>query len=77
MKKTENSILYFNLKNYEESYLYLFMNGIIKNVEEFGEFLLVGNGFDKLIIGEFLAKKEIPNDKKEVLKGFIKAIKMK
>ena len=52
------------------------MNGIIKNVEEFGEFLLVGNGFDKLIIGEFLAKKEIPNDKKEVLKGFIKAIKM-
>ena len=76
LKKTENSILYFNLKNYEESYLYLFMNGIIKNVEEFGEFLLVGNGFDKLIIGEFLAKKEIPNDKKEVLKGFIKAIKM-
>ena len=76
LKKVENSILYFNLKNYEESYLYLYMNGIIKNLEEFGEFLLVGNGFDKFIIGEFLSKKEIPNDKKEVLKGFINAIKM-
>ena len=57
LKKVENSILYFNLKNYEESYLYLYMNGIIKNLEEFGEFLLVGNGFDKFIIGEFLSKK--------------------
>ena len=57
LKLTENSILYFNLKQYEESYQCLYVNGIIKNCEEFGEFLLVGNGFDKFIIGEFLAKK--------------------
>ena len=34
LKLTENSILYFNLKKYEESYLYLFSNDIIKSVEE-------------------------------------------
>ena len=76
LKLTENSILYFNLKQYEESYLCLHVNGIIKNLEEFGEFLLVGNGFDKFIIGEFLSKKESPNDKKEVLKGFVSGVKM-
>ena len=76
LKITENTILYFNLKQYEESYLSLYSNGIIKDPKEFGEFLLVGNGFDKFIIGEFLSKKNIPNDKKEVLKGFVNAIKM-
>ena len=76
LKLTENSILYFNLKQYEESYQCLYVNGIIKNLEEFGEFLLVGNGFDKFIIGEFISKKEGPNEKKEVLKGFINGIKM-
>ena len=34
------------------------------------------NGFDKFIIGEFLSKNIIPNDKKEVLKGFVNAVKM-
>jgi len=77
LKITENSILYFNLKQYEDSFLYLYSNGIVKNLEEFGEFLLVGNGFDKFIIGEFLAKNDVPNDKKEVLKGFVNGIKMK
>ena len=77
LKITENSILYFNLKQYEDSFLYLYKNGIIKNLKEFGEFLLVGNGFDKFIIGEFLAKNDLPNDKKEVLKGFVNGIKMK
>ena len=76
LKLTENSILYFNLKKYEESYLYLFSNDIIKSVEEFGEFLLVGNGYDKFIIGEFLSKAEVPNENKKVLKGFINGIKM-
>ena len=77
LKITENTILYFNLKQYEESYLSLYSNGIIKDPKEFGEFLLVANGFDKFIIGEFLSKKNIPNEKKEVLKGFVNAIKMK
>ena len=73
---TEKSILCFNLKKYEESYLYLYTNNIIKNLEEYGEFLLVVNGFDKYVIGEFLSHTNPPNDKKEVLKGFIKGVKM-
>ena len=73
---TEKSILCFNLKKYEESYLYLFQNNIIKNLEEFGEFLLVVNGFDKSVIGQFLSITHAPNEKKEVLRSFINAIKM-
>ena len=73
---TEKSILCFNLKKYEESYLYLFSNDIIRNFEEFGEFLLVVNGFDKFVIGEFLSNSVAPNDKKEILKNFITSIKM-
>ena len=73
---TEKSILCFNLKKYEESYLYLYSNNIIKNIEEFGEFLLVVNGFDKFIIGDFLSNTYSPNDKKEVLKAFINGVKM-
>jgi len=76
LQLTEKSILCFNLKKYDESYLYLFSNNIIKNLEEFGEFLLVVNGFDKFIIGDFLSNTDSPNDKKEVLNGFINAIKM-
>jgi hypothetical protein len=45
-------------------------------LEEYGEFLLVVNGFDKFVIGEFLSNILPPNDKKEVLKHFIKSIKM-
>ena len=73
---TEKSILCFNLKKYEESYMYLFSNNIINNLDEFGEFLLVVNGFDKFVIGEFLSGTHKPNDKKEVLNSFIKSIKM-
>ena len=76
LQLTEKSILCFNLKKYEESYLYLFSNNIINNIEEFGEFLLVVNGFDKFIIGEFISSSHKPNDKKEVLKSFINSIKM-
>ena len=73
---TEKSILCFNLKKFEESYLYLFQNNIIKSLEEFGEFLLVVNGFDKFIIGDFLSSSQGFNEKKEVLKSFINAVKM-
>ena len=73
---TEKSILCFNLKKFEESYLYLFQNNIIKSMEEFGEFLLVVNGFDKFIIGDFLSSAQGFNEKKEVLKSFINAVKM-
>ena len=76
LQLTEKSILCFNLKKYEESYLYLFSNKIIKNLEEFGEFLLVVNGFDKFVIGDFLSNSIKPNDKKEVLRSFINGVKM-
>ena len=76
LQLTEKSIISFNLKKFEESYLYLFSNNIIKNLEEFGEFLLVVNGFDKFVIGEFLCGSLAPNDKKEVSRSFINGIKM-
>ena len=73
----EKSILSFNVKNYKESYEILKNAEIIKNEKEYGEFLLVVNGFDKFLIGEFLAKQKYPNDKKEVLNNFIESINMK
>lgn len=72
----EKSILSFNLKKYKESYEFLELSGIIKNVAEYGEFLLVVSGFDKFLVGEFLAKQKFPNDKKEVLNSFIESINM-
>ena len=73
-KKVEKSILCFNLKLYMDSYNILLSNKIIDKLEEFGEFLLVINGFDKFIIGEFLAKNHEPNEKKKILKSFIQSI---
>ena len=70
----EKSIISFNLKKYQESYTYLENSGVIKNILEFGKFLLVVSGFDKGILGEFLAKEKPPNENKEVLNGFIKSI---
>ena len=72
----EKSILSFNVKNYKDSYEILINSGIIKNINEYGEFLLVVGGFDKFLIGEFLAKQKYPNDKKEVLNNFIESINM-
>ena len=72
----EKYILSFNLKKYKESYEFLELSGIIKNVAEYGEFLLVVSGFDKFLVGEFLAKQKFPNDKKEVLNSFIESINM-
>ena len=73
----EKSILSFNIKNYKDSYDILINSSIIKNVAEYGEFLLVVSGFDKFLLGEFLAKQKYPNDKKEVLNNFIESINMK
>lgn len=73
----EKSIISFNVKNYKESYEFLESSGIIKNAGEYGEFLLVVSGFDKFLIGEFLAKQKYPNNNKEVLNNFIESINMK
>ena len=73
----EKSILSFNVKNFKDSYEILKNSGIIKNEKEYGEFLLVVSGFDKFLIGEFLAKQKYPNNNKEVLNNFIESINMK
>ena len=70
----EKAIISFNLKKYEESYTYLENSGLIKNINEFSTFLLVVNGFDKGILGEFLAKEKPPNENKEILNSFINTI---
>ena len=72
----EKSILSFNVKNFKDSYEILKNSGIIKNEREYGEFLLVVSGFDKFLMGEFLAKEKYPNNKKEVLNNFIESINM-
>ena len=72
----EKAIISFNLKKYQESYTYLQSSGVIKDLAEFGEFLLVVSGFDKTIVGEFLAKEKPPNENKEILISFIDAIDM-
>ena len=72
----EKSIFSFNQKNFKESYNILQKSEIIKSIKEFGEFLLAVSGFDKNLIGEFLAKDKPPNDKEEVLKSFINNIQM-
>ena len=72
----EKSIFNFNLKQYKDCYDLLIDSEIITNIEEFGIFLLVVSGFDKVLLGEFLAKEKPPNEKKEVLNSFIGSIKM-
>ena len=70
----EKSIFNFNLKKYLESYNILFQENIVKSYDEFGEFLLVVNGYNKYILGTFLAKDKPPNDQKEILKSFVNRI---
>ena len=75
--RLEKAIISFNQKNYKESYELLKNSEVIRTVKEFGEFLLVVSGFDKYLIGEFLAKQKEPNEKGEVLNSFIDSINMK
>jgi hypothetical protein len=71
LQKIEKAIFLFNMKKYNESFLYLHQERIIKNEEEFGEILLIYPGFDKFIIGEFLSKDKAPNIKSLVLNFFM------
>ena len=73
----EKSIFHFNFKKYKESYTVLLQEKIINTETEFGEFLLVVNGYDKNVLGTFLSKNKSPNEKKEVIKGFINSIDLK
>ena len=69
----EKSIIYFNFKNFEESYKILKDYSIVQNQIEFGEILLTINGYDKELIGEFLFK-EIESKNEDVLNGFLQSI---
>ena len=73
----EKSIIHFNLKKYDESFKVLYQEKIIDSEIEFGEFLLVKSGYDKNILGSFLAKDKPPNKNKEVINGFINSIDLK
>lgn len=73
----EKSIIHFNFKKYNESYKVLLQEKIINSENEFGEFLLVVNGYDKNILGTFLSKNKTPNENKEVINGFINSIDLK
>ena len=70
----EKSIISFNFKKYDESFSILFKKEIINSKKEFGEFLLVVNGYNKNVLGTFLAKDKPPNDKKEIVNSFINSI---
>ena len=73
----EKSIIHFNLKKYDESFKVLYQEKIIDSEVEFGEFLLVKNGYDKFILGSFLSKDKPPNKNKEVINGFINSMDLK
>ena len=73
----EKAITYFNQENYIESYEFLKNSKIIRTLKEFGEFLLVIDGFNKYLLGEFLANQKEPNAKGEVRNSFIDSIEMK
>ena len=73
----EKSIFHFNLKKYDESYKILYKEKVIYSEKEFGEFLLVINGYNKYLLGTFLAKDNAPNDKKEITQSFIDSIDLK
>jgi hypothetical protein len=74
LQKIEKAIFLFNLKKYEDSYNYLIDSFIINDPEEFAELLLVTQGFDKYIVGDFLSKNKSPNKDFLVLKTYMKKI---
>lgn len=67
----QKSILLFNNKKYEKSYLYLRNHKIINSLLEFSEILLVTTGYDKNEIGNFLSKNSEFNPNYALLAFFI------
>ena len=75
--KTDKAIFSFNIKKYDNSYQELLNTGIIMNIDELAEFILVFPGFDKSIIGDFLAKEKSLNKGLVVLKAYMQKIDFK
>ncbi len=76
-KKIDKSIFSFNLKKYDDCYNELLNSEIIFNESEFAEFLLVINGLDTFIIGDFLAKSKGLNENFAILKLYMEKIDFK
>ena len=68
----EKSIFYFNLKKYKECIELLLNEQIIRNNVEFGEFLLVIDGFDKDKITDFLSDE----NNIDILENYLDSINM-
>lgn len=62
------------MKLFQDSFTQLKNAGIILDEEEFAEILLVSSGFDKFMIGDFLAKEKEPNIKGKILWLFMEKI---
>lgn len=77
LRLLEKSIMLFNANNFEASYSILKSYDIIKNPTEFGEILLVIQGYEKEIIQPVLTNKVGINENYELLKGFFQAFDMK
>lgn len=74
----EKAIFFFNHKKYKDSIQLLIDEKVIKNYKEFGEFILVIDGFDKNVINEFLLDDTIKNEinMEEILENFLNCIYM-
>ena len=75
--KTDKAIFSFNIKKYDNAFQELLTIGIILDEDEFAEFILVFPGFDKSIIGDFLAKEKSLNKGFAILKAYMKKIDFK
>lgn len=69
--KMETAYFQFNLKKFFESYNLLKEASIIISEEEFAEVLLIFNGFDKSVLGDFLSKNKGMNKGLIILHFFI------
>ncbi len=74
IKKMEESILCFNVKKYDKAYEIICDSKIISEKSQFAEILLVYKGYDKNVLGDFLAKRKSPNENGEILDLFVKHI---
>lgn len=75
-KKMDTAIFQFNNKQFDKSYKHLKEESIINTLDEFTEVLILIQGFNKSVLGEFLAYDKSPNDKFKVTQIFISKLDM-
>ena len=77
LKILENATFNFNLKKFNDCFDQLINNNIITNEDEFAEYILIFNGLDKEIIGEFLSKDKNLNKNFIILQKYFHQIDFK